>query len=67
MGESLEVIPQQEMYNESVRSEMCIAQKSVITVPKNTVTGVVIMKARPVTNDILKKTQLVTNMTLKMT
>ena len=67
MGENLEVIPQQEMHNDLVRrSEMCIGWKSMMTVPKNTVTSVVVMRARPVTSDILKKTQLVTNVTLKI-
>ena len=60
MGDSSqEVIPQQEV--ESVkRSEMCIGLNcEMMTLPKNTVTGITIMIAQPVTNSIL--TQLVTN------
>ena len=65
MGDSSsqEVIPQQEV--ETVkRSEMCIGLNCVMmTLPKNTVTGITIMLAQPVT---LKRTQLVTNATLNM-
>ena len=70
MGDSSqEVIPQQEMETKSVkRSEMCIGLNCVmITLPKNTVTGITIMTAQPVTNPTLKKAQLVTNTTLKIT
>ena len=57
---SQEVIPQQEVETESVkRSEMCIGLNCVMmTVPKDTVTGITIMTTIPI--DILKKTQLVT-------
>ena len=62
MGDSYsqEVIPQQEVETESVkRSEMCIGLNCVMmTLPKNTVTGITIMIAQPVTNP---RAQLVTN------
>ena len=60
---SQDVIPQQEVETESVkRSEMCIGLNYVMmTLPKNTVTGITIMIAQPVTNPTLKRAQLVTN------
>ena len=52
---SQEVISQQEVETESVkRSEMCIGLNCVMmTLPKNTVTGITITLAQPVTNPIL--------------
>ena len=71
MGDSSsqEVISQQEVETESVkRSEMYISLNCVMmTLPKNTVTGITITLAQPVTNPTLKRTQLVTNTTLSMT
>ena len=59
---SQEVIPQQEVETESVkRSEICIGLNYMMTLPKNTVTGITIMIAQPVTNPTLKRAQLVTN------
>ena len=55
---SQEVIPQQEV--ELVkRSEMCIGLNVMMTLPKNTVTGITIVMTQSVTNPTL--TQLVTN------
>ena len=55
---SQEVIPQQEV--ELVkRSEMCIDLNAMMTLPKNTVTGITIVMTQSVTNPTL--TQLVTN------
>ena len=58
---SQEVIPQQEVETESVRrSEMCIGLNCVMmTLPKNTVTGITIVMTQSVINPTL--TQLVTN------
>ena len=71
MGDSSsqEVIPQQEVETESVkRSEICIGLNFVMmTVPKNTVTGITITLAQPVTHPTLKRTQLVINITRSMT
>ena len=67
MGESSsqDVIPQQEVETESInRSEMCIGLNCVMmTLPKNTVTGISITLAQAVIHPTLKRTQLVTNTT----
>lgn len=69
MEGSLEVIPEQEVgKNDAAKlSEMCVGWSIVMTLPKDTVTGVTITIPQKVTNDIPKRTQLVTNATLKIT
>ena len=65
---SQEVIPQEVEIESVKRSEMCIGLNYVMmTLPKNTVTGITIMIAQPVIHPTLKRTQLVTNTTLNMT